>query len=109
MIDMHTKFVAVSLFTVVPEKLSALEDAACTTMERQVHQLAGFREGIVMTDEDQTEVLIVTQWDSKDAWVRAEWEPTIGSALAAFAKDAAAYNVRTFIPQTIVRPNAPSD
>jgi quinol monooxygenase YgiN len=109
MIDMHTKFVSVSLFTVAPERLSALEDAARATMEQQVHQLAGFREGIVMTDEDQTQVLIVTQWDSKDAWVRAEWEPTIGRAVAAVAKDAAAYNVRTFIPVTLVRPNAASD
>jgi heme-degrading monooxygenase HmoA len=108
MIDMRTKFVAVSIYTVAPERLSAVADAARSTMERDVHRLAGFREGIAMADEDQTQVLIVTQWDSKDAWVRAEWEPTIGKAVANLVEDAKAYNVRTFVPITIVRPEAAS-
>lgn len=104
MIDMHTNFVAASTYAVASEKLSASEDAARTAMEQRVHRVAGFRGGIVMTDEERTEVVIVTLWDSKESWVRAQWEPTIGDAVAEFVQGARAYDVRTFIPVTVVRP-----
>ncbi|HEX8806032.1 MAG TPA: antibiotic biosynthesis monooxygenase [Candidatus Aquilonibacter sp.] len=108
MIDMRTKFVAVSMYTVTPDKLSAMADTTRGTMEREVRGLAGFCEGIVMTDEEQKQVLIVTQWESKDAWARAQWEPTIGRAVADAVEGATAYNVRTFVPITVVWPEAGS-
>lgn len=103
MIDLQTRFVAVSVFTVAGQKLAGLIDTAQKSMQREVASLEGFREGVVMTDEDQSQVLVVTQWDSKNAWIRAEWEPRIGSAVSAFAEDATAFNVRTFVPAIIVR------
>jgi heme-degrading monooxygenase HmoA len=106
MTDMRTKFVAVAMYTVEPERLSAFADAARSTMEREVHRLPGFCEGIVMTDEEQKQVLVVTQWDSKNSWARAEWEPTIGDAVARSVQGAAAYSVRTFVPITVVRREA---
>jgi hypothetical protein len=103
MIDMRTKFVAVSVYTVARENLAAFEASTRVTIERDTPQLGGFCEGIVMTNEEQTQVLIVTQWDSKQAWISAEWEPRIGKAVAGFVQDATAYDVRTFVPVTIVR------
>jgi heme-degrading monooxygenase HmoA len=104
MIDLDTKFVAVAIYTVPSDKLATLIGVLRAALERDIPTLSGFREGIVMTDEEQTQVLIVTQWDSKSAWARAEWEPKIGEAVAASAKDATTYTVRTFIPKTVVRP-----
>lgn len=103
MIDVTTKFIAVSIYTVATENLSAFEASARSTIERDAAVLNGFREGVVMTSEDRTQVLIVTQWDSKQAWVSAEWEPRIGKAVAGFVKDATAYDVRTFVPVIVVR------
>ncbi|HTZ53954.1 MAG TPA: hypothetical protein VMB20_02740 [Candidatus Acidoferrum sp.] len=103
MIDSRTKFIAVSIYTVATKNLSAFETTARSTIERDTVVLNGFCEGIVMTNEEQTQVLIVTLWDSKQAWVSAEWEPRIGNAVATFTEAATAYDVRTFVPVTIVR------
>lgn len=103
MIDLKTKFVAVSVYTVTTENLAALETSARSTIEQDAAVLNGFCQGIVMTNEEQTQVLIVTLWDSKQAWVSAEWEPRIGKAVAGFVQGSTAYDVRTFLPVTVVR------
>jgi hypothetical protein len=103
MIDTRTKFVAISVYTVAQEHLGALQASARASMEENIASLEGFREGTVMTDENQTQVLIVTSWDSKNAWIDAHWEPRIGKAVADFVTDASAYDVRTYVPVTIVR------
>ncbi len=103
MIDITTKFIAVSIYTVATENLAALEASARSAIERETSTMTGFREGIVMTNEEQTQMLIVTLWDSKQAWVGAQWEPRIGKAVAGLVKDATAYDVRTFVPVTVVR------
>jgi heme-degrading monooxygenase HmoA len=102
MVDMRARFVAVSIFTVAPQNLSALEASARSTIEQDVPGLHGFCEGIVMTNEEQTQVLIVTQWDSKSSWINAEWEPRIQNAVAAFVTNATGYDVHTFVPVTVV-------
>ncbi|MGB6986477.1 MAG: hypothetical protein WBD74_10940 [Candidatus Aquilonibacter sp.] len=103
MIDLSTKFIAVSVYTVAAENLAGLEASARSTIERDAAILHGFREGIVMTNEEQTQVLIVTLWDSKQAWVSAEWEPQIGKAVAGFVSNATDYDVQTFVPVVVVR------
>ena len=103
MIDLSTKFIAVSVYTVTAENLAALETSARSTIEHDAAVLNGFRQGIVMTNEEQTQVLIVTLWDSKQAWVSAEWEPRIGQAVAVFVTGATAYDVRTYVPVIVVR------
>lgn len=103
MIDMRTKFVSVSIYTIAREKLSAFEAAARSTIERDASVLGGFCEGIVMTKEDRTQVLIVTLWDAKEAWAKAQWEPRIQGAVAEFTLGANTYDLHTFVPVTIVR------
>ncbi|HTV93814.1 MAG TPA: hypothetical protein VMG98_13950 [Verrucomicrobiae bacterium] len=103
MIDVRTKFIAVSIYQVEPENFAAVTQAATQTIERDVVTLAGFFEGMVMADEARTRVLIVTQWSSKHAWAQAFWEPRIGKAVAEFVRDATTYEVQTFEPLTIVR------
>jgi len=103
MIDLKTKFIAVSIYDVAPENFAAVTKAATLTIERDVSALIGFYEGVVMTDEARTRVLIVTQWSSKHDWAQAFWEPRIGEAVATFVTDATAYDVQTFEPLAIVR------
>jgi heme-degrading monooxygenase HmoA len=102
MIDMRANFVAVSIYTVTTEKLAALGEAARATIAHDLASLDGFYEGIVMANEAQTQVLIVTLWDSKEAWARAEWEPRVGKAVAAFVTDATHFTELTFTPIAVV-------
>ena len=103
MVDTTTKFVSVSIYTVAQQNLDAFEASTRALIEQNVTLLEGFLEGAVLIDEQQTQLLIVTQWDSKKAWISANWEPRIGRAVASFATDATAYDVRTYLPVTIVR------
>ncbi len=103
MIDMRAKFVAVSIYTVASGKRTAFEASAQSTIERDASALDGFCEGIVMTNEEQTQVLIVTLWAAKDAWAKAQWEPRIQDAVAQFTMGAKAYDLHTFVPVTVVR------
>ncbi len=102
MIDRRTKFIAVSIYTVASEKRDAFEASARSTIERDASVLNGFCEGIVMTNEEQTQVLIVTLWDAKSAWANAQWEPRIQNAVAEFTLGAKVYDLHTFVPVTIV-------
>jgi len=106
MIDVKTKFIAVSIYTVTAKNFAALAEAAAKTMQHDVPTVQGFCEGVVMADETQTRVLIVTQWLSKQAWSQANWEPRIGEAVATLVQDARSYDVQTFEPLAIVRTSA---
>lgn len=103
MVDIRAKFIAVSVYTVATENLASFEASARSTIEHDTLVMRGFCEGIVMTNEEQTQVLIVTLWDSKQSWVGAQWEPRIGNAVAEFVTGATAYDVRTFVPVIVVR------
>jgi heme-degrading monooxygenase HmoA len=103
MIDVNTRFIAVSTYHVAAENFARVTQAATRLMEREISALDGFCEGAVITDEEKTRMLLVTQWSSKHDWAQAFWEPRIGDAVAGFVEDATKYEVQTFEPLTIVR------
>jgi len=103
MIEVKTKFVAVSTFTIAPENITSFSEAARAVMEHDLPTVEGLCEGAVMTDPERTTVLIVTQWDSQHSWARANYEPRIGAAVAGFVQGAMHYDVHTYEPITIVR------
>jgi|HubBroStandDraft_4_1064222.scaffolds.fasta_scaffold414257_1 heme-degrading monooxygenase HmoA len=103
MIDVKTRFIAVSTYHVAEENFATVTEAATRLMQREIPELAGFCEGAVIVDEAKTRMLLVTQWSSKHDWAQAFWEPRIGDAVAAWVEDATKYEVQTFEPLTIVR------
>jgi hypothetical protein len=103
MIDVKTRFIAVSTYHVAEENFAKVTEAASRLMEEEVSQVEGFFEGAVIIDEAKTRMLLVTQWSSKHDWAQAFWEPRIGDVVAGFVEHATKYEVQTFEPLTIVR------
>lgn len=56
----------------------------------------GFVEGVLLTGEDQTQVILLTHWESRDAWARAEWNDQIARGVAELYEETASYTVKLF-------------
>ncbi len=105
MIDMKTKFVAVFVFGVSADDLPGVAREATLSMQRQLPLFQGFTEGIVMATEDKTQLLIVTQWDSRESWAASRWNDNIEHILSDMVESTGAFQVHTYEPLTVVRAN----
>jgi heme-degrading monooxygenase HmoA len=103
MIDVKTKFISVLIFTMAPDETPAFTHQAALVMQRKVPLLHGFVEGAVMANEEKTQVLLVTQWESRDAWSAAQWNDSVSNSLGDFVESASTFEFRTYEPITIVR------
>jgi heme-degrading monooxygenase HmoA len=103
MINMNTKFISVMILAVSPEDMPAIAREATLAMQRTVPVMHGFIEGMVMANEQKTEVLLVTQWDSKDSWSAAEWDDALGRTVSDLVEGSKATQYHTYEPITVVR------
>lgn len=103
MIHLETKWISVIIFTIEPHEIGGFSREAEIMMQRRIPLLRGFVEGIVMTDPSRTRVLIVTQWDSKDAWAAAQWDEAVGRAVTDFVENAKGAEFQGYEPITVVR------
>ena len=103
MIDLKTKWICITVFTASGDTLRELSHEASLLMERKSPLLSGFIEGIVMTNETHTELLIVTQWESREAWSTHQWDEDVSRSLGEFAQAALKFEFHAYEPITIVR------
>lgn len=103
MIDIKTKFISVVIFRVSRDDLPAVAREAAIVMQRRVPLVSGFVEGLVMANEEKTECLIVTQWQSRDSWNAAQWHENIERGLADLVESVRAFEVHSYEPITVVR------
>jgi heme-degrading monooxygenase HmoA len=106
MIDPKTKWISILAFTVAREALREIGRQASDIMARKGPLLNGFIEGIVMADETQTQLLIVTQWESQAAWSSHQWDEEISETLGSLVETSTAFEFHGYEPITIVRPTA---
>jgi heme-degrading monooxygenase HmoA len=93
----------VLIFTIEPDQLPEFAQHSTIVMQRKVPVLHGFVEGVVMADESKRELLIVTQWETRDAWSAAQWNESVSQSLGQFVESARTFQFRTYEPITIVR------
>lgn len=103
MIDIQTKWVSVLVFDVDRHDMQGFARQAELVMRRRIPLMRGFVEGIVMADEDKTRMLIVSQWDSKDAWAASQWDEGIARALGDLVENANSFEFQGYEPITIIR------
>jgi hypothetical protein len=103
MIDVKTKFVSVLIFTIEPDDLPAFAREASLAVQRQAPMHQGFVECIVMANEPKTEVLIVTQWESRHDWSVAQWDEDVGRTITNWVESGKGFDVRSYQPIAIVR------
>jgi heme-degrading monooxygenase HmoA len=103
MIDMKTKFVAVLVFDISPDDMSGAAREATLVIQRREPLLHGFIEGIVMASEDRKQLLVVTQWESRESWAHSRWNEDVERALSDIIESATTFQVHTYEPITVVR------
>lgn len=103
MIDVKTKFVSVVVFTVEPEDVPGFAREASLALQRTAPIHSGFVEGIVMANDQRTQVLVISQWASRHDWSIAQWDEDIGHTLSDLVEGASKFDVHGYEPITVVR------
>jgi hypothetical protein len=102
MIDVKAKFVSVLLFRIEPEDLPGFAREATLSLERKAPLHQGFVEGIIMMNEQKTEVLIVSQWESRHDWSAAQWDDDLGRTMSDLVQGASSFEIRSYEPISVV-------
>jgi quinol monooxygenase YgiN len=104
MMDIKTTFIAALVFTIDPKDVIRFGDAAAQLVQRKGSKAPGFIQSVVMADETKTQVLIVTQWESRHAWAQVHWDQDVGNEIVALVESATSFDVRSYDPIAVVRP-----
>lgn len=103
MIDINAKFVTVLIFQCDPGNLPAIADEAQLTIERKAPMIGGHIETILMANEEKTQLLVVSLWESRHAWSAAQWDQDVGRMITDTVEATISFEVRTYEPITVVR------
>jgi heme-degrading monooxygenase HmoA len=96
-------FVCATILELAASEFERISQEAAQLARGVAPNLPGFIEVAVLGSEEKTRLLILSRWESKDAWARAEWDNEVGRAVTKLAASASSYDVRTFLPVAIVR------
>lgn len=92
----EAKVIAVVTFNVTSRNVELVERQARNLLQDTAPTLQGFIEGVLLTTEDQTQVILLTHWESRDAWARAEWNEQISRGVAELYEETASYTIKLF-------------
>ena len=102
MVDDKATYISALTFTMDAKDVPRFGAEAAQLVQRRGAGAPGFIESVVMVDETKTQVLIVTQWQSQQAWVQINWDRDVGNELTALVEGAKSFNVRSFDPIAVV-------
>ena len=88
MIDAKTKFVAVHSYGINPDDLSGMAHEMQLLAERRAPLMNGFIECVIMANQERTQLVIVSLWESQHAWGAAQWDQEIGRVVAVHGRPA---------------------
>lgn len=80
-----TSVIATWTFEVDPEDFEDLATHAKVAIG-QLPPLSGWLGAEVLGSEDRTRILVISEWESRDAWARGQWNESIGKVLAEFTR-----------------------
>jgi heme-degrading monooxygenase HmoA len=92
----EAQVVSVVTYDVTPQNMEAVVLHARQLLEDTGSTLPGFIEGALLTTEDQTQIILMAHWESRDAWARAEWNEQISRGVAALYEETASFTVRLY-------------
>jgi len=98
--------VAVVTFNITPVEFERVSSEAGITLKRRLPAIPGFVEGMVLVNEDTTQIRIVTEWESKENWALAELDETIQRTVTDLFQDTGSYRLETYFQ--LAKATAPS-
>ncbi len=93
-----TTFVTAMIFDVPQDDFANVSSHARDASRRVARSIPGLIETAVLGNEDRTRLLILSRWQTKDAWVRSSWSTAVGEVLADLVVSTTKFDVRTFVP-----------
>jgi hypothetical protein len=103
MIDDAARFVSVSSFTLGSSDVAAMSQDLQRAVQQQVRTMKGFIGCIVMVNDEKPLLMVVSLWESRDDWSRAQYDVEIGRAVTAVVETAKSYDLQTYDTITVVR------
>ncbi len=95
MVD-EAKVVSVTTFNVTSRNVDSVVRQAGTLLRDTAPTLGGFIEGLLLTKEDETQVILLMHWESRDAWARAQWNEYVSRGVAELYEETASYTIDIF-------------
>lgn len=96
-------YVSAFTFHIKPDDFDGLCREATLILQRKGPAIAGLIESIIMGNDEKTEMLILSQWSSRESWSAAQWDEDVAQAVAAFVETSTSFEVHTFNPVTVIR------
>ena len=108
MSDANVQYVSVFTFAVKPDDFAELSRKVAALLQGKGAAISGLVESIVLGNESKTQMVIVSQWRTRDSWSAAQWDEDVARSLADIVEGALSFEVQSFEPVAVVRPATPS-
>lgn len=92
------------VFTLEAAGFASFSEELTRFVKHRAPTLSGFVEALVLGDEAQNRVVVVSQWDSRESWSAAQWEEDVGRSLAVLIETTTSFEVHGYEPLAVVRP-----
>lgn len=98
MMPSQDNVIALITFKVTPKEFDAVVRTAAAAIRQGAAAVPGFIDGIVLTDETKTHILIHTEWASRESWAKGEWDRAIADDLVDLFEATASYDIKLYFP-----------
>ena len=78
--EQSAAFVAATICELAAGDFDRVSKEAVEHTERHAPLVPGLIEAAVLEGDGKTQLLILSQWESRDAWARAQWDEEVGRA-----------------------------
>jgi hypothetical protein len=103
MLEIRPHYLSVLVFNVKSEDFERLSEEAATFARRKAPTVKGLLESIVLGNDARTELLLVSQWASRNDWSVAQWDNDVGQFVTTLVESAKSYEIRSYEPITVLR------
>lgn len=91
----------INVFTVEPDRAEELADVLRRATEEVMQYLPGFRSANIHLSSDRTRVVNYAQWDSADAMLDMQQNPTAREHMSAAAAIAVSFDPRLYTVESV--------
>jgi len=102
-IDDTTRFVSLLSFELGSEDVDAMVREVRHAIEQQVPNKKGFIGSVVMLNNEKTQLLIVSVWESGHEWSEAQYDQGVGRVVSDIVETAKSYEIQTYETVSVVR------
>ena len=100
--------IAVTRLNVTAENFAGVVRVAGAALQERLAALPGFVEGVVVTNEAKSRIIIEAEWTSRQMWAESEWDEQIARTVAELFEHTASYELEFFFPLIKVKSTSAS-